>query len=111
MSLYPTKYIVVCIIGLPTGALVTIIALCFTCGGICWSITLHNKKQKKTGQFQISHPIRDDELQETEMSEMPPGSTSYSIHNTGVANTDSNTLSRPIYHMPLPPIPTNIDDA
>ena len=90
-----------CIIGLPAGALIAMIALGFVLAGICWSIATYNKKTATEGRFEISHLVPD----ETEMNEI--SSNNYEPNSP----SDQSTLSRPIYQMPLPPLPTDIDDA
>ncbi len=105
-----------CIIGLPAGSLVALIALCFTCAGICWSISVYNNKIRKArrGTFDISVPLQDQGQQDIEMNHVSSqvASDDYSYHDNVPTEQRFNSLGRPIYTMPLPPLPTtNIDDA
>lgn len=69
------EYNVICIIGIPAGSLVAIAAICFTCVGICWSISRERRKRIKikTGELVISQPNFPDELRETEEIQMNQG--------------------------------------
>ena len=65
----------ICIIGIPAGSLVAIAAICFTCVGICWSISRERRKRIKikTGELVITQPNFPDELRETEETQMNQG--------------------------------------